>query len=245
MSDSSKKHINTVSMYSAPSISVVIPTLNEESNIVKTVSGIKKIPDVEAIVVDGGSVDMTVSAARSCGVKVVVSEPGRARQMNAGAREARGKVLLFLHADTCLPEKFKYYVLNIVSKPNTSAGAFCLRLDTQYQSLRIIERLANWRSIFLQMPYGDQAIFLKKELFWSIGGFRDIPIMEDFELIRQLRKKGRIVIAPVSVISSARRWQRLGVLNTTAINQAVIVAYCFGVAPLRVARWYHRIPSTK
>jgi len=244
MSDSDKKHINTASIYSLPSISVVIPTLNEECNVVKTVSGVRKIPGVEVIVVDGGSTDKTVSAARSCGVKVILSEPGRSRQMNAGAREARGEMLLFLHADTSLPEGFKCYILNIVSKQNTAAGAFRLRLDTEYQSLRIIERLANWRSTFLQMPYGDQAIFLKKELFWSIGGFRDTPIMEDFELIRQLKKKGRIVIAPVSVTSSARRWQRLGVLNTTLINQAIITAYCLGVAPSRVARWYRSIPST-
>jgi GT2 family glycosyltransferase len=120
------------------------------------------------------------------------------------------------------------------------AGAFELRMDSPVPEFRFIERLANWRSRYLKLPYGDQAIFLSTKLFHKLGGFPDIPIMEDFELVLRLKKQGNIVTLPVPVITSARRWQNFGILKTTAINQLVIAAYVMGIDPEVIARRYSR-----
>jgi len=160
--------------------------------------------------------------------------------MNQGADQATGDVLVFLHADTRLPEKFENVTFNSFKQPKMVAGAFELRMDSPTPGLRLIERLANWRSRYLKMPYGDQAIFLSTKLFHELGGFSDIPIMEDFELIRRLQKKGTIILLPVPVFTSARRWQNFGILKTTLINQLVIAAYVMGIAPEVIARWYNR-----
>jgi rSAM/selenodomain-associated transferase 2 len=195
---------------------------------------------VEVIVVDGGSQDDTVQLAQSWGVKVLSAGGDRAGQMNAGALAATGDILLFLHADTCLPTGFDALVRQALNQPKAVAGAFVLRINASLLGLRLIERGVNWRSRWLQMPYGDQAIFLKTEVFHDLGGFPKLPIMEDFELMRHLRRFGRIVIIPTPVLTSGRRWQKLGVLKTTLINQLVIVAYFLGVPPERIVRWYRR-----
>jgi hypothetical protein len=226
-------------------ISIIIPTLNEAANIEATLASVQGASDVEVIVVDGGSRDHTADLARACGATVLTTEAGRAGQMNAGAAAAKGEVLLFLHADTRLPERFDEFVRQALSRPGTVAGAFKLRIDGSAWGLRMIERLANWRSHRWHMPYGDQAIFLRAETFHDIGGFPDMPIMEDFELMRRLRRRGRIAIVPVPIVTSARRWEKMGVLKTTLINQAMIVAYLLGVSPLRLARWYHADPSAQ
>ncbi len=222
-----------------PRISIIIPTLNEAANLRATLATIKSASDVEVIVVDGGSSDGTVEVARSMGTGVITSLPGRARQMNAGAARATGAVLLFLHGDTRLPRGFDYYVRKILAHPRAVAGAFQLRVDGTLPGLRIMEKLVNVRSRRLQLPYGDQAIFLRAHLFRKMGGFPDMPIMEDFELIRRLRRRGRIVIAPVPVLTSARRWKNLGIVRTTLINYAIPLAYYLGASPSRLARWYH------
>lgn len=228
-----------------PRISIIIPTFNEAANLVKTLASTKNASDVEVIVVDGGSNDETVRVARSWGARVLTSAPGRARQMNAGATRATGDVLLFLHGDTRLPRGFDNHVRKILARPHTVAGAFQLRIDGQVPGLRIAERLVNLRSRRLQLPYGDQSIFLRADLFREMGGFPDMPIMEDFELIRRLRRRGRIVIAPVPVLTSARRWENLGILRTTLINYAIPLAYYLGASPSRLARWYHRKRRTQ
>lgn len=192
------------------------------------------------IVVDGGSQDGTVQMAQSLGVKVLSSPAGRACQMNAGAKAATGDILLFLHADTLLPPGFDTLVRKALFTASTAAGAFELGIDASLPSLRLIERGVNWRSRWLQMPYGDQAIFLKTEVFHNIDGFPKLPIMEDFELMRRLRRLGRIVIIPVPVLTSGRRWLQNGVFQTTLINQVVIIAYLLGVPPERIVRWYRR-----
>ncbi len=126
-----------------------------------------------------------------------------------------------------------------MSEESLIAGAFKLSIDSPSRGIRLIESLANWRSRKLHMPYGDQAIFLRKELFHKIGGFPEIPIMEDYELIRRIRRMGKIAIIPEAVITSARRWEKLGILKTTFINQMIIVAYRLGVSPIKLHRWYY------
>ncbi|MEQ9669321.1 TIGR04283 family arsenosugar biosynthesis glycosyltransferase [Coleofasciculus sp. G2-EDA-02] len=219
-------------------ISVIIPVLNEASTIGSVLERLMGTNNVDVIVVDGGSRDETVTVARSRNVQVISTPPGRACQMNAGAARATGDILLFLHADTRLPANFDCLVRQALQEPQTIAGAFELRIDSQQLGLRLIERLVNWRSRFFSMPYGDQAIFLKATSFHHIGGFPNLPIMEDFELIRRLKHQGRIAIVPAFVLTSGRRWERLGIIKTTLINQLIILGYFFGVSPDKLARWY-------
>ncbi|NWF54186.1 MAG: TIGR04283 family arsenosugar biosynthesis glycosyltransferase, partial [Syntrophaceae bacterium] len=176
----------------------------------------------------------------SMGVRVIHSPRGRGRQMNLGAREASGDVLLFLHADTRLPEGFAPCIRGILSRPGISAGAFLFHLDARSPGLSLIQKIANWRSRVFQFPYGDQGIFLKKGLFEELGGYPEMPIMEDYELIRRLKKRGRIYTAPLPALTSARRWEELGVWRTTILNQIIVLAYYLGISPRTLARWYRR-----
>src|SRR5574341_1332708 len=196
-------------------ISIIIPTLNEASNLTATLATTRSVSTAEVIVVDGGSADDTVAIAESFGAQVLMTQAGRAQQMNTGAIEASGDVLLFLHADTRLPKDFDLYINSALAEPGVIAGAFSLGLDGAQRGLRLIEKMANWRSRNLQMPYGDQAIFMRAEVFHRFGGFPQMPLMEDFEMMRRLRKHGRIFIAPVPVLSSARRWLKLGIFRAT------------------------------
>ncbi|MEG4573230.1 TIGR04283 family arsenosugar biosynthesis glycosyltransferase [Microcoleus sp. N3A4] len=219
-------------------ISIIIPVLNEAPTIAPVISSAGNAQNVEIIVADGGSSDGTADIAKSLGVRVISTAPGRAAQMNAGAAVATGDILLFLHADTLLPREYDYFARLVLANPSAVAGAFELKIDARRLSLRLVETGVNWRSNFLQMPYGDQAIFLSSATFDKIGGFPDLPLMEDFEFVRRLKKQGRIEIVPHPVLTSARRWQQLGVIKTTAINQIVIIGYFFGVSPDRLAFWY-------
>ena len=225
---------------SPPDISVIIPVLNDAEALDLALGSTQDCIGVECIVVDGGSSDESAEVAQSRGVKVLHSPPGRARQMNAGAEVAEGRFLLFLHADTRLPEGFDGHVRQILTGSGVAAGAFQLQIDAPSARLRLIEKAATWRSRYLQMPYGDQAIFLRKELFREMGGFPDLPIMEDFQLIRRLQGEGRIVIASAAVVTSARRWKKLGALRTTLLNQLMILGFYLGFEPARLARWYRR-----
>ncbi|WP_420485281.1 TIGR04283 family arsenosugar biosynthesis glycosyltransferase [Iningainema tapete] len=223
-----------------PKISVIIPTLNEVGNITAAIASTQPSTNVEVIVVDGGSEDKTVAIAQSLGVKVISAPRGRAAQMNAGARVATGEILLFLHADTLLPPEFDVMVRKALQQPTTVAGAFALRINASQWSLRLVEWGVNWRSRFLQMPYGDQAIFVTNKIFHQIGTFPNFPIMEDFEIIRRLRCIGCITIIKVPVLTSPRRWQKKGVFKTTLINQIIIIAYLLGISPERIIRLYRR-----
>jgi hypothetical protein len=219
-------------------ISIIIPVLNEAAAIAQTLEVAQQASQAEIIVVDGGSQDDTVAIAQSLGVKVISAAACRAQQMNAGAKIATGEVLLFLHGDTLLPADFATQIRQALISPGVISGAFALKIDSAVPGIRLIEWVVNWRSRFLQMPYGDQAIFLRAKTFHSMGGFAELPIMEDFKLMRQLKKKGAIAIVSDPVITSSRRWERLGLLRTTLINQAVILAYFLGVSRDRLARWY-------
>ncbi|MFN6474096.1 MAG: TIGR04283 family arsenosugar biosynthesis glycosyltransferase [Nostoc sp. SerVER01] len=224
----------------AAKISIIIPTLNEAANIKEAIATTQARINIEFIVVDGGSSDDSVEIAQSLGVKVISSSAGRAVQMNAGAVAASGEILLFLHADTRLPAGFDEMICTALQQPGIVAGAFNLRIDASLLSLRWVELGVKWRSHFCQMPYGDQAIFLTKALFQQIGGFAELPIMEDFELMRRLKAMGRIAIISTPVVTSARRWLQKGVFKTTLLNQIVIIAYLLGVSPERIRCWYRQ-----
>lgn len=224
----------------AARISIIIPVLNEVRNIKQALASTQPSTNVEVIVVDGGSNDGTAEIAELLGVKLISAPRGRAAQMNAGTLAATGDILLFLHADTRLPAGFDIMVRTVLQQRGVMAGAFALRIDAPLWSLRLVEWGVNWRSHLLQMPYGDQAIFVTKEIFHEIGKFPEFPIMEDFELMRQLRRTGRITIIPVPILTSARRWLKNGVFKTTLTNQIIIVAYLVGVSPKRIISWFRR-----
>lgn len=219
-------------------ISIIIPTLNEASNIKETLASIQPSTNVEIIVVDGGSKDNTQKIAQSLGITVISSPPGRAVQMNSGAAIASGEIILFLHADTRLPNGFDEMIRTTLQKPRVVAGAFGLRIDAPHKGLRLVEWGVKWRSHFWQMPYGDQGIFLTKATFGQIGNFPELPIMEDFELIRRLKRLGKIAIVSVPVITSPRKWLQKGILTITILNQIIILTYLLGVSPERIRSWY-------
>jgi rSAM/selenodomain-associated transferase 2/rSAM/selenodomain-associated transferase 1 len=219
-------------------ISIIVPTLNEEKNITVTLKQAFRTEDVEIIIVDGSSCDHTARLAKEMGARVVIVPAGRARQMNVGAVMARGPFLLFLHADTLLPSGYDRTIRQTLTLPGTSVGAFNLGITGQHGGLRIIESVANLRSRFLGLPYGDQALFLKSDLFWKMGGFRDIPIMEDFALVRRSRRFGRIRLLRRQVQTSTRRWLFRGLTRTTIINQIIVLGYYWGVDLKTLSRIY-------
>jgi rSAM/selenodomain-associated transferase 2 len=222
-------------------ITVIIPVLNEADNIAKNVLYLAKNKDIEIIIVDGDSKDNSIEVAKKLGFKVIKSpQAGRAFQMNQGARAAQGEILLFLHADTVLPAGYQQLIRTTLSRPNTIAGAFKLAIDSPKLSLRFIETMTNWRSRLLSLPYGDQGIFLYASTFRDVGGFANLPIMEDFELIQRLKKRGKIAIVNEFITTSDRRWQKLGVMKTTIINQLIIIGYYLGVSPHHLSHLYGR-----
>lgn len=219
-------------------ISIIIPVLNEAHIIKSTLEKLQSYRDVEIIVVDGGSQDDTVAIAQTTGVKTITVTGGRATQMNRGAEIAQGNILLFLHIDTQLPTNFIESITQTLEQPKVVAGAFELAIAGKKRSLRWIEILVKIRSHLLSLPYGDQAIFIAKETFSAIGEFYEMPIMEDFELMQRLKRQGKIAIAPAAVVTSDRRWQKLGVWQTTMVNQLVIAGYYLGISPDKLSLFY-------
>ncbi len=222
-----------------PILSIIIPVLNEAAIIRSILSRLQDRVGIEIIVVDGGSEDNTFELAQGEGVRVILSpQKGRANQMNAGAAIATGDIFLFLHADTQLPPDYLNLVKDTLALPNAIAGAFELAIDGDNKSLRWVEAMVKLRSRWFSLPYGDQAIFLTRTVFEEMGGYADLPIMEDFELIQRLKKRGKIAIAPAAVLTSSRRWQKLGVFKTTLINQLIILGYYLGIPPRQLRRLY-------
>ncbi len=218
-------------------ISVVIPALNEARKIAAAIesaaAGAK-----EVIVVHGDSTDDTAAIAEAAGARVIGAEANRARQMNEGARVALGDVLLFLHADTKLPADYGASVERALYSRGVAAGAFSLAIDGTGMKYRLVEAVVAFRCRISQLPYGDQAIFIRKAIFNDVGGFGDLPLMEDYEFIRRMKRCGRIVVLPLRVRTSSRRWQKLGVVRTAVLNFFIINAFHLGVPPERLAGWY-------
>jgi len=208
-----------------PRLSIIIPTLNEQRFVLGAIGSARTCPDVEIIVVDGGSMDATRQLAADHDVKVIQCKPGRARQLSCGANAARGDTLLFLHADTRLPRDYASEVLRILSKPNCIAGAFRLTFDRRNASLRLIEWGANLRSTWRQMPYGDQAIYLRRSTYHHLGGFRLLDVMEDFDLVRRLRRLGRVRVSRLPVVTSARKYTTRGPWRTVLLHQWMICSW--------------------
>lgn len=223
-----------------PLISVVVPAVNETECIEKTVRRALTDARVEVVVVDGGSDDDTAARAESAGATVRQSIPGRAVQMNRGAEYAQGPILLFLHADTLPPHGYGRIVRRLLAQDNVAMGAFRFKTELESRNMRIMEWGANRRSRIFRMPYGDQAYFMKKSTFERAGGFPVLPIMEDVELVRRLKKEGQVVIADSPVVTSGRRWQSVGVWKTFFVNQWVFSLYFLGVSPESLARFYRR-----
>ncbi|MFZ1984675.1 MAG: TIGR04283 family arsenosugar biosynthesis glycosyltransferase [Desulfatitalea sp.] len=222
-----------------PYLSVVVPTLNEAPGIAETVSRLRA-RDMETIVVDGGSGDGTTALARQAGARVVDAPRGRASQQNAGARHATGRVLLFLHADTRLPQDFGRQLFELLMDPAVSLGAFRFATDWDHRAMRWIERAANWRATLLAMPYGDQAFFMRRGMFDRVGGFPEVAIAEDLLLVRRMARLGRIAIAPGAAITSSRRWRAQGIWRTTLINYLIAGGCLLGVDANRLAPLYKR-----
>jgi len=222
-------------------VSVIIPALNEEHHIAATLCAVGRSPCHEVMVVDGGSTDTTVRRAKEAGATVLASKPGRARQMNGGAARATGGALLFLHADTLLPPGWAEVVSRTLRTPSVAAGAFRFRIAGNFPGKSFVEWTTGLRSCWLQRPYGDQGLFLTRALFEEMGGFADLPIMEDYEFAGRLRRRGRIITVGEPALTSPRRWETLGVVRTTLRNQWMLAGYHLGVSPQKLATRYRAI----
>jgi len=227
-----------------PLISVVIPTFNEAERIGTTIDSALRA-GVEVIVADGGSRDGTGEIAARHGARVVRAPKGRGPQLNAGAAVARGESLLFLHADTTLPAGYAEVVQVTLRQPGVTLGAFRLRIDRPGVLMRGIEAAVRFRCAVLAMPYGDQALFLRSQTFASLGGFAEIPLMEDLDLVRRARSMGRIRVVRPAVVTSGRRWDVAGVVRMSLVNQLCVLGFDVGVPPRRLVRWRDRFSADR
>jgi len=221
-------------------ISVIIPVLREEAIINRAIERIlANDRAVEIVVVDGDPQGRTLLAVTCGEALLIASEAGRGRQMNEGARAAGGDILVFLHADTVLPANAFRSISSAMRNRRLKGGAFDLAIDGQGVIFRLIEWAASLRSRLTRIPYGDQALFLRRDYFMQIGGYRDIPLMEDVDLMRRVKAGGdRIRIIRGKAKTSARRWEQEGVLRCTLRNWTIMLLYLLGVSPRRLVKWY-------
>ena len=214
---------------SRPMISAVIPALNESERIEETIQSALQGVNVEVVVVDGGSIDGTRELSARMGTRVLCTGPGRAIQMNEGARNASGEILIFLHADTCLPGGYDEEIRTALDDKRIAAGAFSLGFDTDSIGMKLIALGANMRSRFLSLPYGDQGLFVWKDTFLQHGCFPEFPIMEDVSFIRTMKKWGRIEALPSKVVTSSQRFITLGPMRAWMLNQLAMAGFFLGV----------------
>jgi rSAM/selenodomain-associated transferase 2 len=228
-------------------LSIIIPALNEAQNLARVLPELTaREAGAEVIVVDGGSDDDSAQlVARVPDVRWTTAPRGRARQMNAGALVARGDVLLFLHADTSLPAGAGAAILAALADPDVVGGRFDVRLDSRRHLLALVAWMMNCRSRLTGISTGDQAIFVRRAAFDALGGYADIPLMEDVELTRRLKRRGHLAALRLRVSTSARKWEREGVVRTIALMWALRLAYTLGVSPVRLHRWYYGRPASE
>ncbi len=219
-------------------VSVIAPTFNEATQIAHTLRRVREAGECEIIVVDGGSTDGTLDIVRPFADITLLAERGRARQMNAGARCASGDILLFLHADTLLPQDFSSLVQHALYKSHVVGGRFDVCLDAPGWPFRMIETLMNTRSRVTRIATGDQAIFVRRDTFEKIGGFPELELMEDIAFSRRLKRCGKIACLREQVTSSARRWQRDGIAKTIVLMWTLRLAYFLGVSPRQLKAFY-------
>jgi len=218
-------------------LSIIIPALDEAEVLGHTLTALKACP-AEIIVVDGGSQDGTVEVAREHTSHVLVSRAGRGFQQHLGARESQGDIFIFLHADTQLPVGFQRLIHHALTNPGIVFGAFSLQIHPPTPALNLIALMANMRSRLLKVPYGDQALFVRRSAYFLAGGFKDWPIMEDVDLVRCLNRIGGFKMARGFVQTSARRWRKENPIYTTLRNYSLILRYCLGASPHTLARHY-------
>ena len=229
-------------------ISVIIPTLDEERTIMATLAHTASLGFDELIVVDGGSLDQTPMLVESyrrgthppaqSPVRLVTAPCGRARQMNEGAKASGGEVLLFLHADTQLPADAKTMIETTLADQRMVGGRFDVRFDRPSMWGTIISKTMSWRSRLSGIATGDQALFVRRHIFEQIGGFADMPLMEDIDFSRRLKRQGATAALTATVITSFRRWERHGPLRTILLMWALRFLYWVGVSPHRLAQFY-------
>jgi len=227
-----------------PSISIIIPALNEESSLASAIESLApfRARGAEVIVVDGGSRDRTIELARTLADRVVVSPRGRATQMNAGAAVARGDVLLFLHADTRLPDEADRLVLDGLTDSVWRWGRFDVQIEGRSLLLPVIAGLMNWRSAITGIATGDQAMFVTRDTFEAVGGFPDIPLMEDIALSKWLKRVSRPLCIAARAITSGRRWDQHGAVRTILLIWRLRFEYWLGAPPAVLARRYGYVP---
>ena len=221
-------------------ISIIVPALNEADSIVSTLEGLKPFrkDDNEVIVVDGGSKDETVSLATSMVDKIIKSAPGRAQQMNVGAKQASGDILWFLHADTLVPDNAIQLILGALENQKNQWGRFDIRLSGKQPLLRLVEGLMNLRSRITGIATGDQGIFVRREVFESVGGFAPIPLMEDLDFSKRLKKHSPPCCLDTKLITSSRRWEQNGILRTIFLMWRLRLAYTLGARPEKLVDHY-------
>ncbi|OQW35400.1 MAG: hypothetical protein A4E19_01120 [Nitrospira sp. SG-bin1] len=227
-------------------ISVIIPTLNEEKSLPLTLECLSASTLAEVIIVDGGSTDGTLSlaqefCARTANARVIEAPQGRARQMNEGAKASQGEILLFLHADTQLPAQAGRIVESALSKRTAVGGRFNVRFDSPSMWGRVISSFMNRRSRLTGIATGDQALFVRRHVFELLGGFSEIPLMEDIEFSTRLQQAGPTVALRDTVVTSFRRWDTQGPLRTILLMWILRFLYWAGVSPHRLQNFYAAI----